>query len=80
MPQCLIIFVKNFIIGKFKTCLAKSIGNEQALIIYKELVSFTLKISSKVNSHRIIYFSEYVEEQNNINTFDFQLKFNMGKI
>jgi rSAM/selenodomain-associated transferase 1 len=58
--QLLIIFVKNIVLGKVKTRLAKTIGNTGAFNIYKQLFDITLKESIKVNCTRHIYFSDVI--------------------
>jgi rSAM/selenodomain-associated transferase 1 len=56
----LIVFVKNIILGKVKTRLAKSIGDVGAFNIYYELFSITEKASQKVEVDRHIYFSDVI--------------------
>lgn len=56
----LIVFVKNIILGKVKTRLAKTIGDVGAFHIYHELVAITEEESKKVNAYRHIYFSDVV--------------------
>jgi rSAM/selenodomain-associated transferase 1 len=59
----IIIFQKNLIPGKVKTRLAATVGNQQALEIYKELVAFTHKQTSEVADADVwIFFSESIEE------------------
>lgn len=58
--SALIIFVKNPELGKVKTRLAKSVGNESALSIYKKLLSYTQKESSKSSTDRKVYYSSEV--------------------
>ena len=61
MPkQLLIIFVKNIKLGKVKTRLAKTIGNEGAFEVYKKLVQITEQETKKVNTTRHIYFSDVI--------------------
>ncbi|MFZ9046415.1 MAG: TIGR04282 family arsenosugar biosynthesis glycosyltransferase [Cyclobacteriaceae bacterium] len=58
----LIVFVKNLIPGTVKTRLAKDIGQDMAMEVYKELVSYTSEITDKIKGiDRVIYYSEYVE-------------------
>lgn len=54
----LIIFIKNPRLGLVKTRLAESIGNEQALTIYKKLIAKTLKESDLLNCKKDIWFSD----------------------
>lgn len=56
----LIVFVKNIILGKVKTRLAKTIGDVGAFNIYYELFSITERESKKVNVDRHIYFSDVI--------------------
>ena len=56
----LIVFVKNPILGKVKTRLAKTIGDESALEIYQKLLEITERETRKVNAVRHIYFSEMI--------------------
>jgi rSAM/selenodomain-associated transferase 1 len=56
----LIVFVKNIILGKVKTRLAKTIGDEGAFKMYRELVSITEKETQKVEADRHIYFSDVI--------------------
>jgi rSAM/selenodomain-associated transferase 1 len=56
----LIVFVKNIILGKVKTRLAKSIGDVGAFNIYYKLFSITEKASQKVEVDRHIYFSDVI--------------------
>jgi len=56
----LIVFVKNIILGKVKTRLAKTIGDVGAFNIYYELFSTTENASQKVHVDRHIYFSDVI--------------------
>ena len=56
----LIVFVKNIILGKVKTRLAKTIGDKMALDVYKQLVDITEACSKKVVAAKHIYFSDVV--------------------
>lgn len=56
----LIVFVKNIILGKVKTRLAKTIGDEGAFQIYSELVGITEQETQRVNAIRHIYFSDVI--------------------
>jgi rSAM/selenodomain-associated transferase 1 len=56
----LIVFVKNIILGKVKTRLAKTVGDNMAFDVYKELVDITEACSKKVTATKHIYFSDVV--------------------
>lgn len=55
-----IVFVKNIKLGKVKTRLAKTIGNQGAFEVYKELVSVTENATKTIDSDICIYFSEVI--------------------
>ena len=56
----LLIFTRNPELGKVKTRLAKKIGKESALEIYKILLQRTKEITLKVDSDKAVYYSEEV--------------------
>lgn len=58
-----IVFAKNGELGKVKTRLAQTIGNEGALRVYLDLLQITEDVSSAVEQvHLRIYFSDYILE------------------
>ncbi|WP_298782489.1 TIGR04282 family arsenosugar biosynthesis glycosyltransferase [uncultured Polaribacter sp.] len=58
----LLIFTRNPELGKAKTRLAKTVGDETALEIYKFLLKKTRDISAKVASDKAVYYSVKVRE------------------
>lgn len=58
----LIIFTRNPELGKVKTRLAKTIGDENALTIYKTLIEKTVKTSSKINCDKAVYYSAKIQD------------------
>jgi len=56
----LIVFVKNIKLGKVKTRLAKTIGDEGAFQVYKHLVEITENVTNQIDSDKRIYFSDVV--------------------
>lgn len=54
----LIVFVKNLRPGHVKTRLAKTIGDENAITIYKALVNITENATRNINADLNIYFSD----------------------
>ena len=69
--KLLLIFTRNPELGKAKTRLAKTVGDETALEIYKFLLEKTRDISSKVSSDKAVYYSVKIRENDiwNENTF-----------
>jgi uncharacterized protein len=61
--KLLIVFVKNILLGKVKTRLAKSIGDFGAFEVYKELVAITEAETDRIKDVDVhIYFSDQVIE------------------
>jgi len=61
MQDALIIFVKNPVIGKVKTRLAKSIGQQEAMNVYLRLLDYTRQSVKNVNASIYIYYSDRIE-------------------
>ncbi|MGI4751525.1 MAG: TIGR04282 family arsenosugar biosynthesis glycosyltransferase [Janthinobacterium lividum] len=62
LTTALIIFVRHPELGKVKTRLAKVIGDEKALNIYKQLLNHTHQITSPLNCRKFVYYAEDVIE------------------
>lgn len=60
--RLLIIFVKNPELGKCKTRLAATIGNEKALNFYKNMLIKTKEVVENVNADKAVYYSSYIDE------------------
>lgn len=58
----LLIFTRNPELGKAKTRLAKTVGDQTALEIYKFLLERTRDISSRVNADKAVYYSVKIRE------------------
>lgn len=76
--KALIIFSRNPELGKCKTRLAKTIGDESALNIYKYLLNHTSKIASQVSSDRYVFYSEEIILEDIWNKKDFRKKLQFG--
>lgn len=57
----LIIFVKNPILGKAKTRLAATIGDEQALKVYQLLLEKTKHETVNLNLDKLVYYSDHID-------------------
>lgn len=80
MNSVLIIFIKNPILGKVKTRLAKSIGDDKALEIYLELLERTIKVASNrfLNCKKEVWYSDYIDKMDQIDTLIFDKKLQSG--
>ena len=72
MDRALIIFIKNPEAGKVKTRLAKDIGNENALTIYKHLLAHTRKIAIEVKANRFLFYAEKISQRDDWPETDFK--------
>ena len=57
----LIIFVKNPVLGKAKTRLAATIGNERALSVYKLLLQKTRQETLDIYTDKVVYYSDFID-------------------
>jgi len=58
----IIVFTRNPEYGKVKTRLAKTIGDDSALNIYKFLLNHTEKTIRNINCNKAIYYSEKIRD------------------
>ncbi|OSY88853.1 glycosyltransferase [Tenacibaculum holothuriorum] len=58
----LLIFTRNPELGKVKTRLAKTVGDEAALNIYKFLLNHTKEVTQKIACDKAVYYSVKVRE------------------
>lgn len=59
----LLIFTKNPVAGKVKTRLAKDLGDDKALEIYKFLLEHSAAFTSSVNAEKHVYYSDSITDQ-----------------
>lgn len=70
--NALIVFIKNPEIGKVKTRLAKTMGDEKALAIYKALMEHTRKIAEALPVNRRLFYSQFINESDTWSRDKFQ--------
>ncbi len=76
--KALIIFTRNPEIGKCKTRLAKSIGDENALEVYKYLLNHTASISKDIKADRYVFYSENIKKEDLWDSDIFRKKLQKG--
>lgn len=74
----LLIFTRNPELGKCKTRLAATVGNESALNIYKFLLDHTATITQNVNAAKQIWYSEEIWKDDIWNNHFFDKKLQEG--
>ena len=57
----IIVFVRTPELGKVKTRLAKAIGDQAALTIYKLLLKHTATVLHELSFDKVVYYSEKIE-------------------
>ena len=61
--KSIIVFIKNLVLNKVKTRLAKTTSPQIALQVYKKLIFYTIQELEKLfNTNIYYYFSNYTEE------------------
>jgi len=78
MKQALLIFAKNLIYGKVKTRLAATMGNDLALSVYKQLLSYTQHITFALSFGKIVFYSDFMEKDDIWGKEDFQKQIQIG--
>jgi len=74
----LLIFTRNPELGKCKTRLAASIGDQNALDIYTFLLKHTVALTKEVNAVKQVWYSEEIWENDIWNTDTFDKKLQQG--
>ena len=76
--NAILLFTKNPELGKVKTRLAKTIGNERALEIYKKLLTHTQSIASPIDADKFVFYSDNINNDDQWSAADYykKLQFN----
>jgi rSAM/selenodomain-associated transferase 1 len=59
--NALLIFTRNPELGKVKTRLAKTIGDEKALRVYKDLLLHTMKVTQSLDCDKFVFYDEMID-------------------
>ncbi|OUS03549.1 glycosyltransferase [Flavobacteriales bacterium 33_180_T64] len=76
--NALIIFTRNPELGKCKTRLAKTLGDQSALDIYKYLLQHTANVAKKVQTNRYVFYSVEINQNDIWSTNNFIKKLQKG--
>jgi rSAM/selenodomain-associated transferase 1 len=60
--DALLIFIRNPKLGKVKTRLAKTIGNEKALVVYKDLLLHTMIETHAINCDKFVFYDSAITD------------------
>ena len=69
--RLLMIFVKNPELGKVKTRLASTLGDEKALEIYLHLLDHSRTISLQAQAEKAVFYSSFIDNNDNWNEDQF---------
>lgn len=75
----LIIFVRNPVLGKVKTRLARDIGDEKALEVYRLLLKHTHDITLPLNCRKFVYYADEVNDHDLWNSPGYTKRQQFGK-
>lgn len=76
--RLLMIFTRNPELGKCKTRLAATIGNQSALDVYKFLLAHTAHLTKNVNAAKQVWYSEEIWENDHWNDAIYDKKLQIG--
>ena len=71
MDRKLLIFIRNPELGQVKTRLSRTVGDTEALRIYRILLEKTRQAAQKVNSERWLLYSDRVDENDDWSSENF---------
>jgi len=69
--QAFIIFIRNPELGKVKTRIAKEVGDQRALDVYRELLRQTREVALKIDIKRFLFYSESINHNDEWSNEDF---------
>ena len=78
MKEAIIIFVRNPELGKVKTRVAATVGDEAALQIYKQLLLHTMEVADKKYADKFVFYHEQIEPDDIWNKKGFHKKLQSG--
>ncbi|HSF54116.1 MAG TPA: TIGR04282 family arsenosugar biosynthesis glycosyltransferase [Algoriphagus sp.] len=74
----LIIFQKNAILGKVKTRLASTTGDEQALEIYNWMTTYTHQIANQIRVDKFLFYSDFIPQHSDEILHGYQFEVQSG--
>jgi hypothetical protein len=74
----LLIFIRNAQLGKVKTRLARTLGEEETLRIYLFLLGKTRQAALGIQAQRLLFYSDFIEKNDGWAEADFSKKIQTG--
>ena len=78
MKSALIIFVRNPEAGKVKTRLAKTIGADKALHVYRQLLAHTHDITKELSCEKFVFYVDRITEDDLWENHTYQKRLQRG--
>ena len=72
--SALIIFVRRPVLGKVKTRLAATIGDESALLVYKHLLAHTKSVTQELAMNKFVFYADEIDTDDLWNGFEKHLQ------
>lgn len=63
--QLLILFTRNAELGKVKTRLAATMGDEKALAVYYVLCHHTKEVADPLTCDKVVYYTDFIDTEDN---------------
>lgn len=76
--NALIIFTRNPELGKVKTRLAKTIGNEKALKVYQDLLCHTKEVAKIIDCDKFVFYDSSIEANDIWSSLIFEKRLQFG--
>ena len=77
--ELLIIFYRNPELGKVKTRLAASVGDEKALAIYLRLSGHTREVTENLAMDKSVYYSDFTDSEDNWSLTKYKKEIQTGR-
>lgn len=74
MSHALIVFIKNPLLGKVKTRLAKTAGAEKALEVYQALLRHTRAVCEVVHAETFVFYHDFINKTDEWQKFSRRLQ------
>lgn len=74
----LIIFIRNPLPGKVKTRIAQTMGDQKALVVYRQLLAHTHAVSAKTEVDRYVFYSDFIDQHDQWDEQRFQKRLQQG--
>ncbi|GAB2595028.1 TIGR04282 family arsenosugar biosynthesis glycosyltransferase [Spirosoma areae] len=70
MPsEHLIVFVKNPVPGQVKTRIARTVGDDKAVAVYRHLLRYTQQVVQDFSGHCVVYYGDFVNPDDGWNGY-----------